>query len=127
MTAIDDGLAQRIVANAVPKSLQDKSIFSLDMGALIAGAKYRGEFEERMKNVIDAASADPDIILCIDEIHTIVGAGSAEGAVDAANMIKPALSRGRIRVIGATTDAEYRKFISRDAALERRFTPVRVC
>lgn len=126
-TAIAEGLAIKIAEGSVPDGFLSKRIAALDLPLMLSGAKYRGEFEERMKNVIDAASADPDIILFIDEIHTIVGAGSAEGAVDAANMIKPALSRGRIRVIGATTDAEYRKFISRDAALERRFTPVRVC
>ena len=125
-TAIAEGLAQRIVKGDVPASLKDKTIFALDMGSLIAGAKYRGEFEERIKNTLDEVKKDGNVILFIDELHTIVGAGSAEGAVDAANIIKPALGRGEIRVIGATTLNEYRKYIEKDAALERRFQPVTV-
>ena len=126
-TAIAEGLAQRIVQGDVPVSLKDKTIFSLDMGALIAGAKYRGEFEERLKAVLnEVKKSEGRIILFIDELHTIVGAGSAEGAVDAANILKPALSRSEIRVIGATTRDEYRRYIEKDAALERRFQPVTV-
>ena len=126
-TAIAEGLAQRIVKGDVPLNLRDKTIFSLDMGSLVAGAKYRGEFEERLKAVLSEVSkSEGRIILFIDELHTIVGAGSAEGAVDAANILKPALSRGEIRVIGATTLNEYRKYIEKDAALERRFQPVTV-
>lgn len=126
-TAIAEGLAQRIVRGDVPDSLKNRTIFSLDMGALIAGAKYRGEFEERLKAVLaEVKKSEGRIILFIDELHTIVGAGSAEGAVDAANILKPALGRGEIRVIGATTLEEYRKFIEKDAALERRFQSVQV-
>ena len=125
-TAIAEGLAQRIVKGDVPNSLKDKTIFSLDMGSLIAGAKYRGEFEERVKNILAEVRRVGGIILFIDELHTIVGAGSAEGAIDAANIIKPALGRGELQVIGATTTDEYRKYIEKDAALERRFQPVLV-
>ena len=125
-TAVVEGLAQRIANGDVPESLKDKTIFSLDMGALVAGAKYRGEFEERIRVLLDEVRRDGNVILFIDELHTIVGAGSAEGAVDAANILKPALGRGEIRVIGATTLAEYRKFIEKDAALERRFQSVQV-
>ena len=123
-TAIAEGLAQKIVQGAVPDFLSDKIIFSLEVGMLVAGAKYRGEFEERMKAVLELIKKDQRIILFIDEIHTIVGAGSAEGSVDAANIIKPALARGELQVIGATTVDEYRKHIEKDAALERRFQPV---
>ena len=123
-TAIAEGLANRIALRNVPEHLMSKKIVSLDLPLMIAGAKYRGEFEERMKTVIDEAAANPDLILFIDEIHTIVGAGAAEGSIDAANIIKPALARGKLRVIGATTVNEYRKFIEKDAALERRFQPL---
>ena len=126
-TAIAEGLAQRIVRGDVPKSLQDKTIFSLDMGALIAGAKYRGEFEERLKAVLnEVKNSEGRIILFIDELHTIVGAGKTEGAMDAGNLLKPLLARGELHCIGATTLNEYRKYIEKDAALERRFQPVMV-
>ena len=125
-TAVVEGLAQRIAAGEVPDNLKSKQIISLDLASMIAGAKYRGEFEERFKAVLGRACTDPDIILFIDEIHTIIGAGAAEGAVDAANIIKPALARGEMQVIGATTIAEYRRYIEKDAALERRFQSVLV-
>jgi len=126
-TAIAEGLAQRIVAGDVPESLQDKRVVSLDVGALIAGAKYRGEFEDRLKAVLrEVADAEGSIIVFIDEMHTIVGAGAAEGAADAANMLKPALARGELHCVGATTLDEYRKYVEKDAALERRFQPVQV-
>jgi len=126
-TAIAEGLAQRIVKGDVPDSLRDKTIFALDMGALVAGAKYRGEFEERLKAVLDEVSqSDGQIIMFIDELHNIVGAGKSEGAMDAGNMLKPLLARGELNTIGATTLAEYRKYIEKDAALERRFQPVMV-
>ena len=126
-TAIAEGLAQRIVKGDVPKSLQDKTIFSLDMGALIAGAKYRGEFEERLKAVLnEVKESDGQIILFIDELHTIVGAGKTEGSMDAGNLLKPMLARGELHCIGATTLDEYRQYIEKDAALERRFQPVLV-
>jgi ATP-dependent Clp protease ATP-binding subunit ClpC len=124
-TAIVEGLAQRIVNNEVPETLRGKRVLALDMGALVAGTKYRGEFEERLKKVV-AEIKDSSAILFIDELHTLVGAGAAEGAVDAANILKPALSRGELQTIGATTLDEYRKYIERDAALERRFQPVHV-
>ncbi|MFB3117695.1 MAG: Clp protease N-terminal domain-containing protein, partial [Myxococcota bacterium] len=124
-TAIAEGLAQRIVAGDVPESLADRRLVALDIGALIAGAKYRGEFEDRLKAVLrEIAEADGNVILFIDELHTIVGAGAAEGAADAANMLKPALARGELHCVGATTLNEYRKHIEKDAALERRFQPV---
>ena len=126
-TAIAEGLAQRIVKKDVPKALQDKTIFSLDMGALIAGAKYRGEFEERLKAVLnEVKESDGRIILFIDELHTIVGAGKTEGSMDAGNLLKPMLARGELHCIGATTLDEYRQYIEKDAALERRFQPVLV-
>ena len=126
-TAVVEGLAQRIVAKDVPEALKDKTIFALDMGALVAGAKYRGEFEERLKAVLDEVKkSDGRIILFIDEIHTIVGAGASEGSMDAGNMLKPMLARGELHCIGATTLDEHRKYIEKDAALERRFQPVMV-
>src|SRR4029079_15875023 len=126
-TAIAEGLAQRIVSGDIPESLRDRRVISLDMGALLAGAKYRGEFEERLKAVLkEVSEARGTVILFLDELHTIVGAGAAEGAVDAANLLKPMLARGELRAVGATTLDEYRKHIEKDAALERRFQPVLV-
>lgn len=126
-TAIAEGIAQRILNGDVPENLKDKTIFSLDMGALISGAKYRGEFEERLKAVLDELeNSDGRIILFIDEVHNIVGAGKTEGSMDAGNLLKPMLARGEIKVIGATTIDEYRKYIEKDAALERRFQPILV-
>src|SRR5436853_6714653 len=124
-TAIAEGLAHRIVKGDVPETLQGKRVLALDIGALVAGTKYRGEFEERLKKVV-AEVKNTGAILFIDELHTLVGAGAAEGAVDAANILKPALSRGELQTIGATTLDEYRKYIERDAALERRFQPIQV-
>ena len=125
-TAIAEALAQRIVQGDVPEFLQKKIIFSVEIGCLVAGSKYRGEFEERMKNLLELIREDNRVILFIDELHTIIGAGSAEGSIDAANIIKPALARGEVQIIGATTIDEYRKHIEKDAALERRFQPVKV-
>ena len=124
-TAIIEGLAQRIVAGDVPQNLKDKQVYELDMGALIAGAKFRGEFEERLKAILKKIKeSNHSIILFIDEIHLIVGAGKAEGAIDAGNMLKPMLARGEIHTIGATTLDEYRTYIEKDRALERRFQPL---
>jgi len=125
-TAVAEGLAQLILTRDVPRFLESAEIMSLDLGSLLAGTKYRGEFEERLKRIIEEAQIVPSIILVIDEIHTLIGAGAAEGAVDAANILKPVLARGKFRCIGATTIEEYRKYIERDAALERRFQPVQV-
>src|SRR5690606_33948059 len=126
-TAIAEGLAQRIVRGDVPEGLKDKTLFALDMGALVAGAKYRGEFEERLKAVLnEVKQAEGRILMFVDELHTIVGAGKAEGAMDAGNMLKPMLARGELHCIGATTLDEYRKYIEKDPALERRFQPVLV-
>ena len=126
-TAIAEGLAQRIVNGDVPETLKDKRVLALDMGALIAGAKFRGEFEDRLKAVLkEIDEAAGQIVLFIDELHTVVGAGAAEGAIDASNMLKPALARGELRCVGATTTNEYRKYIEKDAALERRFQPITV-
>src|SRR5438309_298430 len=123
-TAIAEGLAQQITLGNVPESLLNKRVLTLDMGALVAGTKYRGEFEERLKKILDEIRSSKEVVLFIDELHTLVGAGAAEGAIDAANILKPALARGEIQCIGATTLNEYRKYIEKDAALERRFQPV---
>ena len=126
-TAIVEGLAEKIVKGDVPQSLKDKQVISLDLGALVAGTKYRGEFEYRIKGLLDEIrNAHGRYILFIDELHTLVGAGAAEGAIDASNLLKPALARGELKAIGATTTEEYRKYIEKDRALERRFQVVRV-
>ena len=125
-TAIVEGLAQKIAAGDIPDVLKDKKIFSLDLSAMVAGSKYRGEFEERMKKALEEVRRNGDLILFVDEIHTIIGAGAAEGSIDASNILKPAMARGEIQLIGATTLDEYRKHIEKDAAFERRFQPVRV-
>ena len=125
-TAVAEGLALKIQAGEVPEILKNKRLVSLDLTGMVAGTKYRGDFEERIKAAIDEVKADGNIILFIDELHTIIGAGSAEGSADAANILKPALARGDFQVIGATTINEYRKHIEKDAALERRFQPVMV-
>ncbi len=124
-TAIVEGLAQRIMRKDVPEALHGKRVIALDLAGLVAGTKYRGEFEERMKRVTDEIrKASGEIILFIDELHTLIGAGAAEGAIDASNILKPALARGELQCIGATTLNEYRKYIEKDPALERRFQPV---
>ena len=126
-TAIVERLAQRIIRGDVPEGLKQKRIVGLDMGALVAGAKYRGEFEERLKAVLkEVTESNGLVVLFIDELHTVVGAGAAEGAIDASNMLKPLLARGELHTIGATTVNEYRRYIEKDAALERRFQPVLV-
>jgi len=125
-TAIVEGLAQKIVANDVPDTLRNKQLYTLDLGALVAGSRYRGDFEERLKKVLKEIRTRGDIILFIDEIHTLVGAGAAEGAIDAASILKPMLARGELQTVGATTLDEYRKHLEKDAALERRFQPVKV-
>ena len=125
-TAVAEGLAQLILTEKAPDFLDGHLIMALDLGSILAGTKYRGEFEERLKRIVEEAQNDAAVILVIDEIHTLVGAGAAEGAVDAANILKPALARGKFRCIGATTLDEYRKYIERDPALERRFQPIQV-
>ena len=125
-TAVVEGLAQDIVKGEVPETLKDKQLYTLDLGALVAGSRYRGDFEERLKKVLKEIRTRGDIILFIDEIHTLVGAGAAEGAIDAATILKPMLARGELQTIGATTLDEYRKYIEKDAALERRFQPIQV-
>lgn len=125
-TAIVEGLAQRIVNEDVPDSLLDKRIVMLDLAAMVAGTKYRGEFEERLKKVMAELEGDKRTVVFIDELHLIIGAGAAEGSMDAGNILKPALARGEVQVIGATTTAEYTKHVEKDAALERRFQPIQV-
>jgi len=125
-TAIVEGLAHRIVSGDVPETLEDKRLIALDMGSLVAGTKYRGEFEERVKKIVDEVKTAGNCIIFIDEFHTMVGAGAAEGAVDAANILKPSLARGELQCIGATTLDDYRKHVEKDPALERRFQPVLV-
>src|SRR5437868_8587506 len=125
-TAVVEGLSQRIVKGEVPETLKDKQLYTLDLGALVAGSRYRGDFEERLKKVLKEIRTRGDIILFIDELHTLVGAGAAEGAIDAASILKPMLARGELQTIGATTLDEYRKHLEKDAALERRFQPIKV-
>ena len=125
-TAVIEGLAQLIASGDVPDTIRGKRVVILDLSGMVAGSKYRGEFEERIKNVISEVTEAENVLLFIDEIHTIIGAGGAEGALDASNILKPSLARGEIQLIGATTIEEYRKYIEKDAALERRFQPVTV-
>ena len=125
-TAVVEGLARRIVSGDVPASVRDKRLLTLDLSGMVAGTKYRGEFEERIKRVIEEVTADKNIILFVDELHTLIGAGGAEGSLDASNILKPSLSRGEVQLIGATTITEYRKYVEKDAALERRFQPVQI-
>ena len=125
-TAVIEGLASRIAAGIVPESMKDKRIFTMDLAGMIAGSKYRGEFEDRMKRLLQEVKTAGNVILFLDEVHTIIGAGGAEGAIDASNILKPSLARGEIQLIGATTITEYRKYIEKDAALERRFQPITV-
>src|SRR3954468_15586607 len=125
-TAIVEGLAQKIVYGDVPHFLADKRLLALDISLIVAGTKYRGQFEERLKAIMKELSENPNVIVFIDDLHTLVGAGSAEGSLDAANILKPALSRGEIRCIGATTPSEYRKYIEKDRSLERRFQAIKV-
>lgn len=125
-TAIVEGLAQRIVSGEVPGPMQNKRVVTLDMAGMVAGSKYRGEFEERIKRIINEVTDSGEVLLFIDELHTIIGAGGAEGALDASNILKPSLARGELQLIGATTQEEYRKYIEKDPALERRFQPVHV-
>ena len=125
-TAIVEGLAQRVINGSVPEPMQGKRVVTLDMAGMVAGSKYRGEFEERIKKILNEVTASADVLLFVDELHTIIGAGGAEGAIDASNILKPALARGEIQMIGATTLEEYRKYIEKDPALARRFQPVHV-
>ena len=125
-TAVIEGLAQKVVEGNVPETLKEKRVVTLDISGMVAGAKYRGDFEERIKKALKEVKKSEDVILFIDEIHTIVGAGAAEGAIDAANILKPLLARGEVQIVGATTLNEYRKYIEKDSALERRFQPVTV-
>ncbi len=125
-TAVAEGLAQQIINNEIPEILRDKRVMTLDMGTVVAGTKYRGEFEDRLKKVMEEIRQAGNIILFIDELHTLIGAGGAEGAIDASNILKPSLARGELQCIGATTLDEYRKYIEKDAALERRFQPIQV-
>mgnify|MGYP000647635648 FL=1 len=125
-TAIIEGLANQIATGIVPDGMKDKRIVTLDLSGMIAGSKYRGEFEERMKRLIREVKSAGNIILFLDEVHTMIGAGGAEGAIDASNILKPSLARGELQLIGATTIVEYRKYIEKDAALERRFQPITV-
>ena len=125
-TAIAEGLASQIVTGNVPETIREKRVVTLDLSGMVAGSKYRGEFEERIKGIINEVRNDGQVLLFIDEIHTIIGAGGAEGAMDASNILKPSLARGEIQIIGATTVDEYRKHIEKDAALERRFQPVMI-
>ena len=125
-TAIAEGLAQKIVDGNIPETLKGKRVVTLDLSSMVAGAKYRGEFEERLKKALEEIKKSGNVILFIDEMHTIIGAGAAEGAIDASNILKPSLARGEIQVIGATTFDEYRKHVEQDAALERRFQPITV-